>query len=91
MVPITAHRDPRAHKTVPTATSPLKGRTIPHDRVTGVSEPQSRRLDTLEVELLFEIIEWLDVKDALRLRLVSTDTISVLTITHHQLDLSSPC
>jgi len=34
------------------------------------------------VELLFEIIEWLDVKDALRLRLVSTNTTPVSTITH---------
>jgi hypothetical protein len=79
MAPTTAHRDPRAHKTTPTSTSLSTGRSVPHGRVTGVPRSQSRsvscpvrRLDALEVELLFEIIEWLDVKDALRLRLVST-------------------
>ena len=89
MAPVTAHRDPRAHKAAPTATPSLKGRSAPHGRVTRVSRSQNRsisypirRLDALEVELLFEIIEWLDVKDALRLRLVSTDTVSVPTITH---------
>jgi hypothetical protein len=82
MASVTAHRDPRAHRTGPTATSPFS-------RVTGVSRPQNRssprpvwRLDALEIELLFEIIEWLDVKDAVRLRLVSTDTIHLSTITH---------
>lgn len=89
MAPVTAHRDPRAHKTAPTATSSLRGRSAPHGRTTGVSRSQNkgisrpvRRLDALEVELLFEIIEWLDVKDALRLRLVSTNTNSVSTIPH---------
>lgn len=82
MASVTAHRDPRAHKTSQTA-------TFSHGRVTGVPGPQNRstsrpvwRLDALEIELLFEIIEWLDVKDALRLRLVSMDTIPVSTITH---------
>jgi len=82
MASVTGPRNPRAHKAGPTATSPLS-------RVTGVSRPHNRsasrpvwRLDALEVELLFEIIEWLDVKDALRLRLVSTDTTYISTITH---------
>lgn len=82
MASIIAHRDPRVHKTTPTA-------TFSHGRVTGVSGPQNRstsrpiwRLDALEIELLFEIIEWLDVKDALRLRLVRMDTTPVSNITH---------
>lgn len=79
---------PRVHKTGPTAPSS-------HGRVTGVSGLQNRstsrsvwRLDSLEVELLFEIIEWLDVKDALRLRLVSTNTTPISTTTH-QLSIRS--
>lgn len=82
MASVAARRDPRAHKTSTTATSP-------DSCVTGVSRPQNRstsrpirRLDALEIELLFEIIEWLDVKDALRLRLVSPDTTPVSTMTH---------
>ena len=88
MASVTAHRDPRAHITSPTA-------SFSHGRVNGVSGHQNMstsrpvwRLDALEIELLFEIIEWLDVKDALRLRLVSTDIIPVSTITH-QLSIRS--